>query len=64
MAKGLAQGMEKGLAQGFENGHVEGKAEGRMEERIEVARNMKSMGIASDVIIKVTGLTIKDVENL
>ena len=50
--------------EGYDDGITKGREEGRKEGRITVARNMKSMGMASDVIIKATGLTIEDIENL
>lgn len=45
-------------------GRAEGKAEGRAEAQIEMARNLKSMGISLDVITKATGLTPEDITRL
>ena len=42
----------------------EGREEGRQEEKIENARTMKSLNISSEVIHQVTGLPIKDIEEL
>ena len=42
----------------------EGRQEGRQEEKIENARTMKSLNISSEVIHQVTGLPIKDIEEL
>lgn len=43
---------------------AEGRAEGREEGIIEVARNLKSMGMPTDAINKATGLSGKEIENL
>lgn len=45
-------------------GRADGKAEGRAEAQIEMARNLKSMGISLDVITKATGLTPEDITRL
>ena len=50
--KGMAIGMEKGLEKG------------REEEKIEIARNLKTMGLPSESIAQATGLTIEEIENL
>jgi predicted transposase/invertase (TIGR01784 family) len=40
----------------------EGKAEGRVEGKLEIARNMKAMGMTSTQITAATGLTPKEIE--
>ena len=45
-------------------GLVEGRAEGRTEGILEVARNMKKMGISVETIIRSTGLRPEEVEPL
>lgn len=50
------EGLKEGIAQGLEKG-----AE---KARLSIARNMKSLGIATDLIVKSTGLTIEQVEAL
>ena len=66
--EGLAEGRQKGLAEGKQEGLAEGMQkgmqEGRQEEKIENARTMKSLNISSEVIHQVTGLAIKDIEEL
>ena len=42
----------------------QGKAEGREEERLEIARNMKTMGFALDQIAMATKLPLKTIEKL
>ena len=64
MEKGMAEGMEKGLEKGLAEGLAEGLAGGRQERNIENARTMKSLNISSEVIHQVTGLPLKDIEEL
>ena len=66
--EGRQEGRQEGLAEGRQEGLAEGRqkglAEGRQEEKIENARTMKSLNIPSEVIHQVTGLSIKDIEEL
>lgn len=80
LRKGLAEGMEKGLAEGIEKGLAEGRAEGLAEGRAEgiekgraegeqskaldIARNLKTIGICNADIMKTTGLTEEEINNL
>ena len=57
-------GMEKGIEKGIEKGKEEGLAKGRAEEKIDIARNLKSMGISTDAISKATGLTAEEIDGL
>lgn len=43
-------------------GRMEGRAEGLAEGRMEVARNMKKLGIPVEIIMQSTGLSEKDIE--
>ena len=52
LAEGLAEGMEKGLAEGMEKG------------KVDVARNLKSMGLQIADITKATGLTEEQIAAL
>lgn len=52
------------MAYAEQKGRVAGKEEGRTEERIEIARNMKSMGLSNEMIMQVTGLSEEDIESL
>ena len=40
------------------------RAEGRTEEKRENARNLKKLGVASDIISQATGLTKEEVDGL
>ena len=53
LKEGLKEGLEKGRAEGLEEGRAEGRAEGIMD----IARNLKSMGLAIAEIQKATGLS-------
>lgn len=50
--------------EGKMEGRLEGIAEGRMDERLKNAKGMKNLGIASDKIAEITGLSSEDVEKL
>lgn len=54
----------EGRAEGLAEGRAEGLAEGEMKKQQEIARNMKSLGIPSDVIMQATGLTLEEVGQL
>ena len=55
-AEGRAEGRAEGLA--------EGRAEGETKAKLELARNLKSMGVDDEFIIQATGLTLQEVETL
>ncbi len=57
---GRAEGLEVGRAEGLEVGRAEGLAEGVMN----TARNLKSMGVDAQTIIKATGLTKEQIDKL
>lgn len=50
--RGLAKGIEKGLA------------EGEKKKQREIAENMKSFGIAPDIIVQMTGLSLEEINLL
>lgn len=54
------EGRMEGRMEGRAEGLVEGLAEGRME----VARNMKKLGVPIEIIMQSTGLSEKEIENL
>ena len=60
-AEGLKEGLEKGRAEGLEEGLKEGLKEGlekgRAEGIMDIARNLKSMGLGIAEIQKATGLS-------
>ena len=62
--EGLAEGKKEGIAQGKKEGLEEGKKEGANETNINNALKMKELGIDTDTISKVTGLTKERIQNL
>ena len=50
--------------EGRAEGRAEGLMEGRTEEKLEIAKNLKSMGLSSEHIMQATGLTIEEINNL
>ena len=55
---------EKGLKEGLEQGLQQGLEQGRQESCIEIAKNMKEIGISLEDIVKVTSLSLEEVEKL
>ena len=45
-------------------GSEEGFEEGRREEKLKMARNLKSLGMTSEQIMQVTGLSLTEIESL
>lgn len=62
--KGIEEGRAKGIAEGRAEGITEGITRGVTEERIRNARTMKEIGIPMEQIVKVTGLTETEIEEL
>ena len=50
--------------EGRMEGRMEGKMEGKMEERLEIANNLKSLGVDITAIHKATGLSPEEIEKL
>ena len=62
--EGRQEGREEGRQEGRQQGLAEGLEQGKQEKNIENARTMKALNISSEVIHQVTGLAIKDIEEL
>ena len=54
----------EGLMEGRIEGKAEGKIEGKIEGKTEVAKNMKSAGLAVQTIMQFTGLTQEQIDQL
>ena len=54
------EGREEGLAEGL----AEGREEGRVEERLETARRMRSDGLSMEMVVRYTGLSEEEINNL
>jgi len=64
MAKGITEGMKKGITEGMAKGITEGMTKGRTEERLEIARNLKKMGLSVTQIADGTGLPVETIEQI
>ena len=64
MEKGLAEGMEKGLAEGMEKGLAEGMERGMTQRSLEIARKMLANGMDTATVMKITGLSESQLQQL
>ena len=62
--KGLAEGLAKGEAKGEAKGIAKGIAKGERNKQIEIACNLKRMGLATETIAQATGLAPEAIEQL
>ena len=62
--EGRAAGIEEGRAAGIEEGRAAGIEEGRAKEKLDIARNLKSLGVTVNDIAKVTSLSAEEIEAL
>ena len=62
--KGIKQGKKDGIKEGKEKGIKEGIKQGIKEKAIETAKNMLKENISIDIISRVTGLDIKEINEL
>lgn len=60
----VSDAVRKGMQEGMEKGMQEGRLEGERLKQLEIARNMKKKGIDIDTICEITGLSMKDLDNL
>lgn len=51
-------------SQGMFEARESGREEGRKEEKENTAKNMRAMGLPSDMIAQITGLSIAQIESL
>lgn len=62
--EGREEGREEGWEKGREDGLEEGIAKGERKKQIEIARQMRTDGIPMDAILKYTGLSEQDINEL
>ena len=62
--KGFVKGKAEGRAEGLEEGIAKGKAEGREEEKVEVAKNLLSLGTDINIVHQATGLSLDEINKL
>ncbi|MFI4918578.1 MAG: Rpn family recombination-promoting nuclease/putative transposase [Legionellales bacterium] len=46
------------------NKYAEGKAEGKLEEKYEIAKNLLTQKVATEIVVAGTGLTLEDIEKI
>lgn len=59
-----AGAIKEGMDKGIEIGRAEGRAEGERKATLENAKAMKALGIATDLITQVTGLSEEEINKL
>ena len=63
-SKGEKSGFSKGEKSGFTKGEKSGISKGERKAALDIAKGMQKEHIASDIIAKITGLTLAEVESL
>ena len=63
-SEGEAAGLERGLEQGRSEGEAAGLQKGATREKREIAKKLKSLGMAAVEIVKATGLSEAEVAEL
>lgn len=62
--EGKQLGIEEGKQLGIEEGKQLGKQEGEQKSKVEIASNMKKLGIAVNLIQQTTGLSEKEIDKI
>lgn len=60
----LKEGMEESMKKGMEKGMKKGMKKGGHDKALEIANNMIAEGMSLETILRITGLTAKDIEVL
>ncbi|MGL5903566.1 MAG: Rpn family recombination-promoting nuclease/putative transposase, partial [Cetobacterium sp.] len=60
----LLEAEDKGLAKGIAKGLAKGRAEGEKLAKLEVAKTALKNGLTSEIISGITGLSIKEIDEL
>ena len=61
---GFTKGEKSGFSKGEKSGFSKGEKSGERKAALDIAKGMQKEHIASDVIAKITGLTLTEVESL
>ena len=59
--EGIAEGLVKGREEGIAEGLAKGREEGLEESRREMVRKMKELGMSTEAIAKITGLSVEEI---
>ncbi len=62
--EGRKEGMEIGLEIGVERERKVGREEGENNKAIEIAQNLKNLGLDVEHIMQATGLSAKEIDDL
>lgn len=62
--EGYEEGIEQGIERGIEQGIEQGLQKGALKERIKNAKAMKSLGLPTDSISKITGMSAEEINSL
>ena len=62
--EGIQEGMQKGMQQGMQKGMQQGIQLGGKEARLEIARNMLESGLDRASVMKMTGLSEEDLNQI
>ena len=54
----------EGKEEGYAQGKMDGKIEGEKQKQLEIARNLKQMGLSTEQIVQATGLSKAEIEKL
>ena len=55
---------KKGIEEGFEEGVQKGLQKGEQKKALEIARNLKSMGMTPEQIMNITHLSLAEIDSL
>ena len=61
---GFSKGEKSGFSKGEKSGFTKGEQAGEQKAALEIAKSMKKEKIAADMIAKITGLTMAEVNAL
>ena len=61
---GFTKGEKSGFTKGEQSGFTKGEKSGERKAALDIAKGMQKEHIASDVIAKITGLTLAEIEEL
>ncbi|SEH05013.1 PD-(D/E)XK nuclease family transposase [Candidatus Venteria ishoeyi] len=62
--EGRVEGRAEGMAEGMTKGRAEGLAEGEQQALLCTAEKLKKAGVAVEIIVQTTGLTVREIEGL
>ncbi|WP_237040374.1 hypothetical protein [Phocaeicola faecalis] len=62
--KGIEEGFEEGVQKGIEEGIEKGLQKGEQKKALEIARNLKSMGMTPEQIMNITHLSLAEIDSL